>query len=561
MRGLLLRRRLNSELSQGAGRAAGLVAVGVSVAGLVFVVSFAAGWFVTKNDVPELLLSGTSYVLWGLAGAGVFSALGTAAQTFFQARDLWMWDSAPTGAAARFFDRFTQTAMAALPMMAAIGSTGLVGAMLGGGLGVFAAARAVVAVVVVVPLPLCAGVVLAHIGGAVLPAGQLRRISLLVLGTGVTAALVWFRRARVERLLTEQGANELLASAKSTQAFGPALAPPRQLAEFVVHGDVGAFFVAVSVVAFCVFVAFAAHALLYDRARKLAVDESPTGVLAGSVGEGVLEGLTRLVAPDLRPLFRKDLLAFVRDPGQWGQVILLIGVGVLYLVNASVLTESLGQLMAPLGGMVLVSAHTGIVGFIAGGLAARFAFPQVGLEGPAIWILDGAPLRPQRLLLGKWLAAVPVVVVFPACLAVVGAVVLDFSVARALWSSALIVILSTLIAGGAVFRGAVKPLFDAASLSELAMGPGAISTMIGATSLAFFACWGAFAAAGFFSFHHVVGYGAGAVSLLMPLLATAWAARSAWRQGVAALLGRRSDDAAPPVSVSSRDAPSLDALE
>lgn len=421
----LLRRRLAGEAARDRGRAFGLLALGVGFGLVIFFAGFGGGYFVRWKEYPELLLSGTSYGLWGLAAALVLSSLGHAAQSFFQSKDLWMWDSAPTGAFARFADRTTETTVAAVPATLAMGSLGLMGFALGGGLGVGGAVRAFMAAALMVPLPVCIGVVAAHGFGAILPAGRLRRLSLLFLGAALTAVLVWFRRARVERLLTEQGANELLSAAKQTEALGPAFLPPNQLADFVVAGHIGGLIVGLATVVAFVLVAFASHGLLYDRARKLAVDESPTGVLRGSLPDRLLGAVTLLAPKDVRPLLRKDLLAFVRDPAQWGQVFLLGGVGVLYIVNASALGDGLVLVSPPLRGMVLVAAHTGIIGFIAGGLAARFAFPQVGLEGPAVWILDSAPLRPQRLLFSKWLASFPIVVCFPVVLAVVGGVLLD----------------------------------------------------------------------------------------------------------------------------------------
>jgi hypothetical protein len=286
-------------------------------------------------------------------------------------------------------------------------------------------------------------------------------------------------------------------------------------------------------------------------------------VLQGSLAERALGVVTSAVAADLRPLLRKDLLAFVRDPGQWGQVVLLLGVGVLYLVNASALSDGLSVLMPPFGGVILAAAHVGIVGFVAGGLAARFAFPQVGLEGPAIWIIDGAPISPARLLLGKWLASFLVVVTFPAVLAVVGGVVLGFTPFRTLWTSGLIILLAAGIAAVAVFRGAQKPLFDAATLSELAMGPGAVSTMVLATSLAFFGSCCALVAAALIAWRHVVGAGGlvfAFVAIAAPVAATAVVARRAWTAGIAALSSRRSDDAAA-VPLSTRPGGNLDALE
>ena len=544
VRWLLLTRRLRDEAARGGrARLLGLAALALGLALLIFGASFAGGYAVVWKHAPELLTIGTGFALTGIAAALVFSSLGHAAQAFFQSQDLWMWDSAPTGDVARFIDRCTQTAMAAVVPALGLGSLALFGFAVGGGLGLAGGLRAVVAVLVIVPLPLVVGVALAHLGGALLPAGALRRISLLVLGIGVTAALVWFRHARVERLLTEDGANQLLSAAKENGAIGPWWLPPRQLAAFIVDGDIKSLWTAVTTVLVLVVAAFFCHRFLYDRARKLAVDESPTGALAASTTERLLHAFTSVIPVDLQPLVRKDLLAFVRDPGQWGQVVLLVGVGVLYLVNASALGEGLGVL-GPFGGVVLVAMHCGIVGFIAGGLAVRFAFPQVGLEGPAIWIIDGAPLHPQRFLLGKWLSSFPVVVFFPALLAVVGSVVLGFGWARVLWSSAVIIALALGIAAIAVFRGAEKPLFNAASLSELAMGPGALSTMVLATSLAFSGSVGAFAAGGIAYASHfgvipVLVIAAAPVLALGPVVATAWWARRSFTLGVAALLARR----------------------
>jgi hypothetical protein len=548
VRALLLRRRLQAELGRGRGRAAGVVLVGAGLALLVFVAAFGGGWYVRVKQAPELLASGATAGLSGLAAALVFSSLGHAAQAFFTAKDLWLWDSAPTGAWARFVDRLTETAVAALPAATVVGSIGLVGGALGGGLGAAGALRAVLAVVLVVPFPLALGVVLAHLGGAVLPAGRLRRASLLVLGVGVAAALVWFRRARVERLLTEEGAHELLRSAKDAGSLGPAWLPPRLLSRFVVDGDPGALLAATALLAAALVGALLAHRALYDRARKLAVDESPTGMLRGSLAARLLDVVVAGAPADVRPLLRKDLLAFVRDPGQWGQVVLLGGVGVLYVVNASALGDGL-RMLGEYGLLVLIAMHTGIVGFIAGGLAARFAFPQVGLEGPAIWILDGAPLSPGRLLVAKLLAAVPVAVVFPIVLAVVGGSVVGFPPFELVWSSVLIAALAVCIAAAATFRGALHPLFDAASVSELAMGPGALSTMVLTTALAFGGACAAFIGGGAWLLRAHAGTGPAAVASLVvlagPVVVSAVVARRAFVAGVAALDERRVDGGGP----------------
>jgi hypothetical protein len=562
VRATLLRRRLGAELARDRARTAGFVGIGVGVGGIIFGTAFGGAWWAVTQKAPELVQTGTVVGLTGLAIALVFSSLGHAAQAFFSAKDLWLWESAPTGVVARFVDRFTETAVAAVPPTLALGSLGIVGLQLGGGGGVGAALRALVAVALVSVVPVAAGVVLAHLGGALLPAGRLRRLSLVLLGMGLTAGLVWFRQLRVERLLTEQGAAELLGAAQGLTTMGPSWGPPRQLATFIVDGDLAHLLGGGAGVVVAFLVALVTHAVAYDRARKLAVDEAPTGVVAGSVGARILDLVTRPVGADIRPLLQKDLLAFVRDPGQWGQVILLVGVGVLYVVNVSVMGEGFSAIMG--GAVLIVAMHVGIVSFIAGGLAARFAFPQVGLEGQAVWIVDGAPISWPRLLTAKWLAALPVVAFFPALLGVAGAVVLDFGPGRALWTSAVIAVVATLFAGLGVARGAHKPLFDAASLSELAMGPGAISTVVQSTVFAGVFCIAALVVEGVAwgvergRLEAVVAVPVGLFALLVPLLALVVVVRRALRDGVRGLLARREEGGVPPTTSTAIRVESLD---
>lgn len=548
-RRILLRRRLVAEIEQGRGRALGILAVGVVVGIAVFAIAFAAGLYVVWKGAPELVRSGTSAVLLGLSAALVLSSLGHAAQAFFSARDLWLWDSTPAPSWARFADRLVETAMAALPMMIGLGVLGLTGAVLGAGLGAAAALRASVAVVLVAFLPLSAGVVLAHAGGAVLPAGKLRRASLLVLGALVAAGLVWFRQARVEKVLSPEGAAEVLASARQVKELGPASLPSSLGASFVVDASPSGLLGLVGWVAAALALAFISHVLLARRARDLAVDEAPVGILRGSFREKLLKLVVRPLSPALRPMVEKDLLAFARDPAQWGQVVLLLGVGALYLVNAGALREGFKQ-MPEIGAAILPSMHTGLVTFIAGGLAARFAFPQVGLEGPAVWIVDGSPMATHQIMLAKWIAALPVVVLYPSAVAGVGGAVLELRPALWLLTTALCAAVSLGVAAFAVGRGAQKPLFDATSLSELAMGPGALSTMMLSVALAGFASFGALIAG-----IAVIAAGRGGVPVpfalaiavggcALPTAAAFVIGRRALAAGARAFVRRREDDAA-----------------
>ena len=555
-RAALLRRRLSAERAQGLGRVLGFLAIGASTGGLIFVAAFAGGRFILLRDVPEVLRTGTSAALLGLSVALVMSSLGHAAQAFFGARDLWFWDSTPAPPWARFLDRTVETAVAALPNVLALGGLAMVGLVLGGGLGIPGALRALVAMGLVAVVPLSLGIMLAHLGGALLPAGKLRRVSLLVLGVGVAALLVWFRRARVEKMLTPQGAAELLDGARSAGQLGHEALPSSIGTAFVVDGTLGALAVLMAWAGTALVLAYVFHRLLSQRARDLAADESPMGLQPGSLRDRTLRAVLRPLPPGLRPMVEKDLLAFVRDPGQWGQLVLLLGVGVLYLVNADALRQGFAQWPA-VGAWVLPSMHTGLVCFIAAGLGARFAFPQLGLEGPAVWIVDGSPMSPGALMTAKWIGALPVVAVVPTLIAVLGGMVLQLS--PFLWSLTTLAcgVVSAAIAAYGVGRGAHKPLFDATSLSELAVAPGALSTMLTAVVLAFVASVGAMMAGAAMSAARwadapvALGGVAALVALGIPVALSAYMGRRALQEGALAF-ERRRDDAATRESLQER---------
>lgn len=547
-RAALLWRRLAAERQQGLGRVLGFVAIGLGTGGLIFGASFAGGRFILLRDVPEVLRTGTSAALLGLSVALVMSSLGHAAQAFFGARDLWFWDSTPAPPWARFLDRTVETAVAALPNVLALGGLALVGLVLGGGLGIAGALRALVAMGLVAVVPLSLGLTLAHVGGALLPAGKLRRVSLLVLGVGVAALLVWFRRARVEKMLTPKGAAELLDGARSAGQLGHEALPSSVGTAFVVDGSLGALAVLLAWAGTALVLAYVFHRLLSRRARDLAADDSPMGLQPGSLRDRALRAVLRPLPTHLRPMVEKDLLAFVRDPGQWGQLVLLLGVGVLYLVNADALRQGFAQWPA-VGDWVLPSMHTGLVCFIAAGLGARFAFPQLGLEGPAVWIVDGSPMSPGALMTAKWIGALPVVAAVPTAIAALGGVVLQLS--PFLWTLTTLACaaVSAAIAAFGVGRGAHKPLFDATSLSELAVAPGALSTMLIAVVLAFVASVGAMlggaamTAARWAGVPMALGAVAALVALGVPVALCVLLGRRALQEGALAF-ERRRDDAA-----------------
>jgi ABC-2 type transport system permease protein len=100
-----------------------------------------------------------------------------------------------------------------------------------------------------------------------------------------------------------------------------------------------------------------------------------------------------------RLLIIKDFRTFRRDPAQWAQVLIFMGLTILYFVNIRRFYQgdfgaqyrngvSLVNFMAT---SLLLCAYTG-----------RFIFPMLSLEGRKFWILGLLPLERERLLMGKF---------------------------------------------------------------------------------------------------------------------------------------------------------------
>jgi ABC-2 type transport system permease protein len=103
--------------------------------------------------------------------------------------------------------------------------------------------------------------------------------------------------------------------------------------------------------------------------------------------------------PRTRLLIVKDFRTFRRDPAQWAQVIIFLGLGVLYFANMRRFYEQdIGRgfkngisLLTLLATAFLICAYTG-----------RFIFPMLSLEGKKFWVLGLLPLDRDRLVWGKF---------------------------------------------------------------------------------------------------------------------------------------------------------------
>jgi len=104
-----------------------------------------------------------------------------------------------------------------------------------------------------------------------------------------------------------------------------------------------------------------------------------------------------------RAVLRRDLLLFFRDPTQWGQLIILAALVVIYLFNVRFLPQEVAVLKVAVSYWNLAT-----LGLIVASVAGRFAFTAVGAEGKAFFSSRTLPLSPAAYLWAKYLfTAVP----------------------------------------------------------------------------------------------------------------------------------------------------------
>jgi ABC-2 type transport system permease protein len=101
----------------------------------------------------------------------------------------------------------------------------------------------------------------------------------------------------------------------------------------------------------------------------------------------------------MRILIQKELRIFLRDPVQWLQFAVFIGLLALYVVNIKhfpyehIKTTMIGFL------------NLAVVGLILSTFTTRFIYPMVSLEGRRFWILNLLPIQLADVLIAKFLFA------------------------------------------------------------------------------------------------------------------------------------------------------------
>jgi ABC-2 type transport system permease protein len=190
-------------------------------------------------------------------------------------------------------------------------------------------------------------------------------------------------------------------------------------------------------------------------------------------------GLSRLLGfldPQTRFLIVKDFQTFRRDPAQWAQILIFMGLAGLYFTNIRhFYPQDLSgrpfqngvSLMNLTATSFLMCAYTG-----------RFIFPMLSLEGRKFWILGLLPLERDRLLWGKFVFSAVGALVTAETLIIFSNLMLAMPWQIIVLQALAVAVVGLGLSGLSVGLGACMPNFRESDPSKIAVGFGGTVNLI-----------------------------------------------------------------------------------
>lgn len=228
----------------------------------------------------------------------------------------------------------------------------------------------------------------------VFPARQVHQV-LLILGIILLSALVFFARyMEPEKFVGPGGMEEFRGYIDLVDPSAQAWNPAKWTGDFLTALSTKSHTPALTsgsklLLAFVLFqvpflsAAWRLYRRSWDRALTAMSGETP---LPGKMGPLTRFWSQRIQGKRLHQVAR-ELLLFLRDPAQWSQIFILIGLLALYLYSITRLP------LAPYGGtrLQVAFANTTFVAFVGLSMSSRFLFTSFSSEGQALWLLKTAP--------------------------------------------------------------------------------------------------------------------------------------------------------------------------
>lgn len=195
---------------------------------------------------------------------------------------------------------------------------------------------------------------------------------------------------------------------------------------------------------------------------------------------GIASLSVRFLPPRFRTMSAKDLLTFARDPWQWTQFAMLLGLLTIYLFNLR--STPLADFI-PFWRTLVTYFNLGATAFIFSIVTTRFVYPLLSLEGGKAWMWAMASERRTDIVWQKFLLSWSLPFAFCFLLLVATSLLLDVPSRMLIIPAVTFVLLTLGLTSLAVGIGAIYPNFQTDNAAKIANGVGGIVTV--AISLAY----------------------------------------------------------------------------
>lgn len=333
-----------------------------------------------------------------------------------------------------------------------------------------------------VPIPAAVGLLAAWAAARYFPRSRVRVLGLALVVIIAIGGVYVFQAARE----TATGSEAWLKSFyRSMALLQGALLPNQWIAEGIVAAREGRYadarFYLAILGANALFIGWVAVAWVssrltpaYARANS-AGRRRINGAARGSAFAHAIEWLFFYLPRPLRLIAQKDIRCFLRDPVQWSQTLILMGLLGLYVYNL----PNLGGGFGSTSWVMLISfLNLTAVSLILATFTSRFVYPLVSLEGQQFWLLGLLPIRRERILWAKFAYATTITLAAGWLVTLLAIRGLTMRIDIALAQLAIISSVCVGLCGTAVGFGAVWPMFNERNAARVASGFGGTINLI-----------------------------------------------------------------------------------
>ncbi|MDX2175290.1 MAG: hypothetical protein SF028_02360 [Candidatus Sumerlaeia bacterium] len=179
-------------------------------------------------------------------------------------------------------------------------------------------------------------------------------------------------------------------------------------------------------------------------------------------------------------LLSKDLKTFWRDPSQWTQIVILVGLMTVYMMNlrGAARSQAAVEFIVNEWKSILVLFNLAASCFILSILTTRFVYPMLSLEGRGFWTVGLAPIPRTRIVWQKYVLCLAGCLVVSHTLTAISNAVLEVDPAYMLLTHGMVTVLSVGLTSLSVGLGAIVPNFTEDNPARIANGLGGTLNVI-----------------------------------------------------------------------------------